>query len=58
MTTVKVRSEKDPDVEYEVNLENGECSCPAYQKRLKDLNAQDGGERRCKHYVRAQEQSA
>lgn len=50
---VKVGSEKDPNVQYEVNLETGECECPHYQKRLKEENAKDGGDRHCKHFPTA-----
>ena len=50
---VTVQSEKDPNVTYDVNLDTGECSCPHYQRKLKEENAKDNGTRRCKHYPTA-----
>lgn len=55
MATVEVRSDRNPDVVYEVNTETGECSCPSYTQNLAKKNAEDGGSRRCKHFTRLME---
>ena len=47
---IKINSERDPNIQYEINLDTKECTCPHYQNRLKKQNLSDGGDRTCKHY--------
>ena len=52
---VKVPSDKDPNVQYEVNTVTGTCECPYYQRRLKEENAKNGTLLVCKHVVKARQ---
>jgi len=52
MATVTVRSDKDPEVAYAVDVTAGTCTCPQYVQRLKLMNDSDGGTRTCKHVDR------
>ena len=38
MATVEVRSDRNPDVIYEVDVEAGTCTCPHYTQKLKFVN--------------------
>lgn len=57
MATIEVRSDRNPDVVYEVDAEAGTCSCPAYTQRLKGSNERDGTSLVCKHVQRVREQA-
>mgnify|MGYP001558263213 CR=1 FL=1 len=64
MATVEVKSDRNPDVVYEVDAEAGTCTCPAYTQRLKALNERRAAEVGhlqsmdalvCKHVAKARE---
>jgi len=65
MATVEVRSDRNPDVVYEVDAEAGTCSCPHYMQKLRLVNEQKASEPgyiasidalTCKHVIHVRQQ--
>ncbi len=54
--TVEVRSDRNPDVVYEVDAEAGTCTCPHYIQKLRLVNEAEGKALFCKHVAKARNQ--
>jgi len=51
MAAIEVRSDRNPDVVYEVDAEAGTCTCPHYTQKLKLINEAEGKVLVCKHVL-------